>query len=231
MPKLTCIFVFLAAVLLDSSISWAAPVPVNFVTAHVDSEKAINAVWPFWVSLGLGLGADPLLMRGAFISVGWQYHWIGLDARVGFGTTSYSMIGVAAGPTDFDTSTEAGDPLAERARPRNGSDSWSYFLVEPGISVSGRLFASSLPLFSQRARFGVGYGSMNDQTHALGFSAITYSFEGDAEYQLGVGSRFGLRGGIIYNAGVLENKAQPDPTAGRLPASWLQEQLSLVYYL
>jgi hypothetical protein len=130
-----------------------------------------------------------------------------------------------------DPSTAAGDPSAERARPRNGTDPWSYTLFEGGVSANGRLFASSLPLFSQRARFGMGYGFMSDQINQLNFSAVTFSFEGDVECQLGAGSRFGVRGGVIYNAGVLDNRADPDATHGRLPASWLQEQISLVYYL
>jgi hypothetical protein len=207
-----------------------AQVPVGFVTSKVESQKSTLNVFPYWVSLAADLGANPFLMRGASLAVGWQLQWIGFDARVGLGSMSYSMVSVSAGPSDTDNSTAAGDPTAERSRPRNGSDPWSYFLIEPGISVIGRLFASSLPQLTERVRFGMGYGSMSDQINNLSFSAISFSFETDLEYQLGVGSRFAVKGGVIYNAGVLDNKADSDPTHGRLPASWLQEQLALVYY-
>lgn len=227
-PLSTAAWVILATSLIPIVAS-AASQPVDFVTGHVDSQQSTLVVRPFWVSAGGALGSNPFQMAGGIVSVGWQFHWVGFDAKFGIGSMTYSMIAVSPSSTDIDSSSSAGDPTAERSRPRNGSDPWSYLLGEAGVSVTGRLFASTFPRLSERGRFAMGYGGMSDLANNIGFSAITYSFEGDLEYQLGVGSRWAVRAGVIYNAGILDNTADPDSTHGRLSASWIQEVGSIVY--
>lgn len=208
----------------------AAP-PAKNLAPQLESEQSTLANYPFWISVGGEFGANPLQMHGGQLAGGLQLRWIGFDLELKLGTMTYGSIAVAPSSTDTDTSSAAGDPTAERARPRSSTDPWSYLLIEPGVTESGRLFANRLPQFSERLRFGLGAGNFNDEVNQISFAAFIVSFEGDIDYQLKPGERWVVRAGLAYNSGVLITSQAQSPTYGRLPASWLEGHVALVFEL
>lgn len=146
---------------------------------------------------------------------------------------NYGAISVLPGQFDFQAEPLEGEvvPETELSRLRDDSDSWSYIQVEPGISVSGQLFADQFPRLAQRARFGIGLGHFTDQVNELKFLALTATFEAALEYQLLPASRWAVRLGGAWQVGVLKREDDIRATENRLPVSWLQASLSLLYAL
>lgn len=204
------------------------------VTPEVSVPTSFIPPGSFLFSVGVTTGINPAAMQAGSLSVGYQFRRMALDIRANVGFLNYGAISVLPGPNDTDPTVVAeGEPIPETelTRARDDSDSWSYIQLEPGISVTGQLFAEQFPRLAQRARFGIGLGQFVDQVNELDFLSITATFEADLEYQLFAASRWALRLGGAWQVGVLRRTDDIRSTDNRLPVSWLQASLSLVYAL
>jgi hypothetical protein len=186
----------------------------------------------FWVELG-ALSDWTRAGAGAQFDVGYQFRYFAFDSRFTFGRTKYGAINVSPGynqtPGDAASALE---PDSELSRVRGDSDPWSYRMIEPGLSVSGKLFPRMLPLLTERGRFGVGYGSFHDDANDVLFTALIFSAQVFLAYQLGAESRWSLTGGMGFDTGVLVAKT---PSYGnlqmrRLPVSWVATTIGLQYF-
>jgi hypothetical protein len=237
-PYGSAVIVWIGA--LCGATAWAAPPPALAVPSDRTSAVAVPQVqapvsfirpysWLF--SAGGTLGASLGHQFGGLASVGYQFRRMAVDLRGSLGTTTYGAISVSPSFGDLDVTGVSADPESELARVRSDSDAWSYMMLEPGVSVTGQLFADWLPRLAERARFGLGLGSFADQVNQLKFLSITASFEGDLEYQLFPASRWALRLGGAWVTGVLKKSDDVRSTTARLPVSWLQAMVSVVYAL
>lgn len=225
----------------------ALSIPSAVAAAKPSDRPRIDAVPPvsvprsfiadnsFLFTIGGSTGIQPSQFYGAQVSVGYQFHHVALDLRASIGNLHYGAISVLPGPSDTSTpepsegETEDTTQASEATRERTDSDPWSFRQIEPGISVTGQLFATIIPRLSQRARFGIGLARFVDNANNLTFAAFTTTFEADLEYQILQGSRWSLRLGGAWHTGVLRLQEDLGSSTGSLPISWLQTSLSVQY--
>lgn len=226
---LQCLLLILPATVL------AAPPERPSAVVVPEISGPISFIQPNSILFSVGgvSGIDLRTMRGGSLSVGYQFKRMALDLRGNLSSLDYGAISVLPGQSDFQDEPIEGEPIPETelTRVRSDSDSWSYFQLEPGISVTGQFFADRFPRLSQRARFGVGLGRFTDRVNELQFLSITATFEADLEYQLFPASRWALRLGGAWQTGVLKRQDDIRDVEKRLPVSWLQASFSLLYAL
>lgn len=213
-----------------------------------DTQESLTTDWlkegrPFWVQLGVASGGAGLFDYTATeVGAGYQVGYLGLDVKVVLGKSSFNGIDVDPDFNyEFDTSTEtpndtavarvSSDSEANRARDAE-NDSWSIFLVQPGISVRARFFGDRLPRLMTRARFGVGLGQFTDTVNSLDFSPVIFNTEAGLIYRLGDRSRYGIDVGAAWNWGFLHVSNDTRSNAlKRLNVSYVTMNVSLVYAL
>lgn len=159
-------------------------------------------------------------------SAGYQWDFLSLDLRLSLATLSYGAISVSPGGTDIDSDDPSNqDPDSEVNRYRDDSEPWSWFLVEPGISFSGRLFPDWAPNLIKRGRIGIGVGNLTDQQNDLGFGARVVSIEAGIQYLIGKRNFLGgnhplaLELAGTWYAGVLLADNEKAKQLRRLPVS------------
>lgn len=186
-------------------------------------------------SLWCGLSARTewsLAGLGGQLELGYLLKFLGIDGRLSRGQTNYGRFSVAPGYSQLGFATPSSwDPSAELNRPRDGNDRWSYTMIEPGLSINGRMFSRILPLLSERARVGFGYGSFQDSANTIDFTSYLFSVEAAMLWQLGAGSRWSLSGSVNWYTGILISDSDPEQSLSlrRLPLSWLTGSIGLAY--
>jgi hypothetical protein len=181
----------------------------------------------YWVEMGMQSDLG-LSEAGIQTGIGYRLNYFGADIRVSAGKTSYRKINSLALKNE---NTET--PLTpEIDLPRNKSDSWSYWSLEPGFSISDRFFTGYLPKFTERVRVGFNYGNYEDTVNHIPFKSFILNVESSIIYQLKPESPWSLCGSINWSSGMLvryyvdsEGKNQ----SYGLPASWVGTSLGMIY--
>ena len=183
-----------------------------------------------WVELGARSDLS-ISGLGGQLGVGCLMRFFGVDARLSSGRATYEAFEVSPGASQVGWANEASyNSESEANRPRGSRDSWRYMIVEPGLSISGRIFPRSLPQLSERARVALGYGSFHDSANNLDFSAHLFSAETTAFWQLGEHSRWSFYVALAWQWGALYSKApEMDASMRRLPLSWVTSSVGLTY--
>jgi hypothetical protein len=181
----------------------------------------------YWLELGLQSDIG-LSEAGVQTGIGYRLNYFGIDFRFSAGKTSYRKIHSLASHNQL---TEV-DPNPEIDLTRNKSDSWSYWSLEPGFSISSRLFSGYLPKFTERVRVGLNYGSYEDNINHIPFKSYILNVETSVIYQLRPDYPWSLCGSLNWNSGMLvryyvdsEGKNQ----SYGLPASWVGTSLGMLY--
>jgi hypothetical protein len=184
-----------------------------------------------WAELNIASDWDAIA-RGAQAGIGYRFRYFGVDSRFSLGRTNYGAISVNPGPNQTpNTEPSYFDLNSELNRPRHATDSWSYRLVEPGLSVSGKIFPVWLPLLTQQARVGLAYGAYNDNQNNIPFHSIVFTTEAMLLCQLGADSPWSVSGALSYNAGILVADTPNDAgmQSRRLPVSWVGTSIGLQF--
>ncbi len=210
--------------------AWSAPASrlLDVSSSEVRSGKY------FWVALGGVTSVRLGQMKGFKMTAGWQMGTLfAADLRLTSASTSYKAISVLP---EYDPYGSSGagyasfeDPDSEVNRSRGVDDSWSLFFIEPGVSVHSHLFIDSVPLLSERVRFGIAKGNLKDNTHGLSFSGYFPSFEAALQYSFGRQSPWSAEGAFNLMSGHASSNEQP-ANQGLLPLSWVSLSVSLVYW-
>ena len=170
--------------------------------------------------------------KGAFAGVGYRWNFFGVDLQMAYSQTQYQSI-QAMLDSSIGTGTgyaSAGSNL-EINRLRNPEDSWTLFWLEPGLSIEGQLLANALPLFSERARVGLAWGSLHDQANNISFTAWLFTVETALIYQLGKSSPWSLSAALKWNTGNAVSTANPSALVSdrTLPINWIDTNFALLY--
>lgn len=224
-------------VLALATIAWAtsafaAQASPRSIAPSIISPK-IAAKHPLYFRAGLTGVPGLATQLGGAVTAGYHWRYLSADLRATIASAPYGTISTEpdalSDPTGFES---AADPGAELNRARSDDDAWGLILVEPGISVGARLFADFLPMLTQRARFGLAWGSFSDQENELGFSARLYSFEAGLQYHLAPSSPFAIEASVTGYAGTLARKeGASSAQQGRLPVAWLVYSIGVSYWL
>lgn len=167
-------------------------------------------------------------------------HGTGLNLRLGIQKELLGFdLGIRAGKMQFSdffsspTATEQGildatpsgngNPNAEINRVRTGSDSWSYTMIEPGISVTGKMLPYFLQKWSQTARFGIAKASFKDSANSLSYNGWLLRFEALARYHFSSSSSVSVHGGLASTFGWItrENPGATQKNEATLPVHYL----------
>lgn len=181
----------------------------------------------YWLELGL-LSDFGLSESGLLTGIGYRLNYFGFDFRFSAGKTTYRKLhSLASHNQSTDTSSHPEIDL-----PRSKTDSWSYWSIEPGFSISNRLFSGYLPQFTERVRVGFNYGNYNDNVNNIPFKSYILNVETSIIYQLKPEDPWSLCGSLNWNTGMLvryyvdsEGKNQ----SYGLPASWLGTSIGMLY--
>ena len=186
-----------------------------------------------WVSIGEDTDVLVSDLQGFHIESGYQFRFVGLDARFSTGTAQYRALSVSQSHSqsaeEADFVIEGDD--SEILRPRNEKDRWLYWMVEPGISISGRLFVDSLPLLSERVRTGFSFGSYSDQAHHQNFTSWIFSTEAALIYRLSEKNPWSVLASVSWHWGSLtaEQRQNSSRTMRRIPVSWTGTSIGVLY--
>lgn len=177
-----------------------------------------------WASLGMFLAPNLTKTNiGSQVSVGLEWNPIGVDLRGGFGAASYSAIrgypDAVSGNSSVTDESSALDPTSELNRTRGDDDSWTYFFVQPGISIENKFVQDRWPLWSNRVRIGLGYALMTDGANSIAFSSWMYSGEATVGYRLGHQSQWMVEAGFSLNFAIAQS-GDRDGQVGMLPLNF-----------
>jgi len=191
-------------------------------------------------NLGLRLGGvyRPLGSSQAGGSLAFQYQkeYVGFDIRGSYYSTSYGAIRAIAEDSmrqsaQTDGLASATQPDSEINRVRSQDDSWRFWMVEPGISVRGRLFVDRFPRLTEKVRFGLSYGGYTDATNAIAFTGILASLEMGLEYQLSPTVPIAIEGALNYRYGILRRSVPlATENLGQLPVQFWEMSLAFNYW-
>lgn len=160
---------------------------------------------------------------------------LAVDIRGTLGMLNYRSIRASPNDRDDRSAPVVTDPNAEINRVRGDGDRWSYLTVEPGISVSSRLFPGKFPKLTESARVGFGYGRFFDQTSNIGFTTqYLLSFEAQLAWRFSEPSPWSWITHLALTQGVLgaqSGASQTDSSEARLPVTWTQFGVGLQYSL
>ena len=181
----------------------------------------------YWIELGYqsDLGFN---QSGLQTGVGYRLNYFGFDMRFSSGKTTYGMFHKLE---PYNSNKEYADN-SESVLSRKDSDSWSYWYLEPGLSISGRYFSGILPQFTERVRVGFIYGNFKDNVNHIPFKSFVLNAETSLIYQLNPNSPWSLCGSLNWNSGMLVryyvNTSGLSKSYG-IPADWIGTTLGMIY--
>ncbi len=213
-----------------------SPLKPDYVITDTMFPKITSNPLNMWASVG-GFMDYPNKNKnlGAQVMFGMEFHPIGVDFKAMFGSANFGGVSNALGPNDLPSGVVAADypsgnePGSELNRPRLHDDPWSYFFLQPGISIENKIVQNAWPMFSNRMRLGAGYGWMTDAKNSIKFTAWLLSADAYLGYRLGAGSRWVVELGASWNYGAA-NSDQFEGNMGRIPISWFVMSLGLKYW-
>ena len=199
-------FSVLTVVLPISDVHAALPQMIgnlrNQVTAAAPPDQRMHR--PFHVELDFNSPSTPGKGAGMGLELGWIGNSVGADLRMRFGEMQFGQFfsqptqaEFAAGATPGASATTS--PQSEINRPRSQSAGWGYFLIEPGISVTGRLFPSYK--WSQSGRVGIARSYFSDSSNSLSFAGWIFTSEALMRYHFALQSGTSFHFGFGYNFG------------------------------
>jgi len=170
--------------------------------------------------------------KGFQLGIAYRWEFLGTDLRFAYGSTQYGQIKAVE---DYNQNTgTAYHPAtygAEMIRPRNDQDSWTYTVIEPGISIESKLFYF-FPQLTQKARFGFTFGHFQDEANNLGFSSFLFNIEAALLYQINPTSPWSVEGSLMWHSGNLMLNVADDSTFSsdrHLPLNWIGSSLGVRY--
>jgi hypothetical protein len=185
----------------------------------------VTAKYHFSLGIDLLSGIQISKMFGGALTFAYQGEYLFFDLRGYGGLTNYGSVAPNAGPSDSMDLANDRFPNGltseyELVRTRSSDDRWFYMYGQPGIGVRARLFPNSLPLFTQKARVGFGFGRWSDLANGLSFSSFIYNYEGSFEYQFSKKSPVSMHLTFGHNGGWMVATTAETVLKGRLPISW-----------
>jgi hypothetical protein len=181
----------------------------------------------YWMEVGL---QSDLGFYGAGLQtgIGYRLNYFGFDLRLSAGKTSYGMINSIVTYTQNSTNAQNAEVTILRSK----SDSWNYWSIEPGLSISSRLFSGSLSQFTERVRVGFIYGNFKDSVNNIPFKSFILNAETSLIYQLIPNGPWSMCGSLSWNSGMLVRRYQDslgDNQSYALPIGWIGSSLSMQY--
>lgn len=229
----TLLFSFISMAATDSANPEEAPLTVDsIIEASQLSPIQVSENNSAWYSLSADLHPMSLKQFGLSGEIGHQTRFFGVDFRASLGTTTYKNIFVEPDYTYKYLATDASsatNPDSQLNRPRTLEDRWSYALLEPGISISRRLFIRSFPRWTQKARVGAALARLIDTKSRTPFNGYFLSTELSTSYQLSKLDKHSIFVSVCFRSGALVAKGPEDGNHSRfrLPANWFTLGLGL----
>ncbi|MEK6705995.1 MAG: hypothetical protein AABZ06_09415 [Bdellovibrionota bacterium] len=210
----TMFFIFLIFILYASQANGA------LTTSPTNKSTSTSSMW---FSAAYLTSSNLFKMNGASLEFGYKWKLIGMDLKFLTAGTKYGSIAVQPSPSDLSTTGYASkdDTSSEQNRQRRTSDPWMFTALEPGLSITGRLFVNTLPRLAQKARVGIGYASFTDDSNSVNFSGYYISSDAYLIYYLGANNSWSITTSLGYRAGTIQNHSAESGPLGRLPVSWL----------
>ncbi len=179
----------------------------------------------FWLELGVQNNLS-FNEPGLLVGIGYRMNYFGFDFRFSKGKSSYGEIRRLATPNE---STESSDNI-EIDLPRNKSDLWSHWSIDPGLSVSNQFFSGLLSGFTERVRVGFTYGNYNDDVNNIPFKSYIFNVETSVLFQLIPSTPWSLSASLNWNSGMLvRDYGDAQLNSYGLPVSWVGSSLGLEY--
>lgn len=217
---------FVVLSLALNSVVWAATKPAVLpFESRFPYTSQTNHHWFVRVDIENSLIGGTLL--GAAASGGYQFSFFGVDMKFRYASTDYGVI--RSNPDESASSSgiysSETDPNSELNRIRADSESWSFFLIEPGVFARSKIFPNWIPHLNLVGRFGVGLGSFSDQENGISFNPILFTSDAFLEYLLAKDSSWGVNGGANFTWGRVGGTQTT-----RLPISFLVWHFGVSYW-
>ena len=138
--------------------------------------------------------------HGATLGGGYLHEMVGFDLRFRFGTMQVGQF--FSPPTQLEAAeSPIQDPNSATNAPQIDTNAWSYTMIEPGVSVTAKLFPETLKKWSETARVGFAKSSFSDTINSVSYSGWILSTEAVFQYHFSYLSKYSLLMGLGFNWG------------------------------
>ena len=183
-------------------------------------------------SVELNLDSPQMPGRGYGVSagIGYLHEMMGFDIRARFGSMQTGEFFTP--PTEMESTTIINQsPQSQIYQPRDDHSSWTYFMIEPGVSVTGKLLPLYLKKWSETARFGIAKSSFTDSASSLAYHGWVISTEAIAAYHFSYTSPYSFHFGMGLNWGWITRDSTPAglQSEGDLPVRFMRYIAGVAY--
>ncbi len=227
-------FIFL--LFFISNIAFALPKIEQNPKHFPKKDLPIDQIYDRNIRLSADVGSRTNFTDGYILSgqITYQMQYFGFDSRVSYSDAKFETFFTKPRQADKDATTSAaslGDETSEVNRQRKGTDRWSYLLIQPGFSVTGKFFPNKMRRFSQTGRFGFGKVFMRDSAYRNGFRGWIATWDAHFNYQLSERSPYSLFVGATYNFGWVNSMdaTHDRKSTGRIPMGFFLVHLGMNY--